>query len=87
MSITLPLTNLFRHPNPIKRCYSPINYNYGGITPLYFYAYLKTETIIITHEARNNTPPIGVMAPKTDICVTLKTYKLPEKKIIPANIK
>ena len=38
------------------------------------------------HAAINATPPSGVIAPRTLICVRLRTYKLPENKTIPANI-
>ena len=42
--------------------------------------------IIKTQATKNDTPPSGVMAPNTFICVTLRTNKLPENRIIPISI-
>ena len=42
--------------------------------------------IIKTQATKKETPPSGVMAPRTLICVTLRTNRLPENRIIPINM-
>ena len=42
------------------------------------------DIITSTHAVKNNTPPIGVIAPKILIPDKAKANKLPEKNTIPA---
>ena len=57
-----------------------------GMLPTVDIIELAADTIKKIHAAINATPPSGVIAPRTLICVRLRTYKLPENKTIPANI-
>ena len=49
------------------------------IVMIYYFTFKNNDTQPII----KNTPPIGVIIPNDFIPVTAKTYKLPEKKIIP----